>query len=149
MKFYSCFPTRSLLLLTAIILFVLFLTGCASSIMQSENTFSRSAASDGYRFVQKDYETLQPGVQFVLMRNEEEYREVMRAQFGNSWKKISAFTSWNRNKATCKIYIKDPAWEYTPELIGHEVAHCIWGRFHDGENGKGDVVSRWTRTTTQ
>ena len=124
----------------------LLLTGCAQDPLRSERKFSSSASYDGYRFIQKEYETLSPGVEFVLMRSPEEYSKVMYEQFGPNWKSVSAFTKWNMKEATCKIYIKDPAWEYEPELIGHEVAHCIWGRFHDGENGKGDAAESWGRS---
>lgn len=129
-----------------LLLSIIILSGCTQAITTSAGTtFSNKASSDGYRFIQKEYETLQPGVEFVLMKNPEEYREIMYKQFGPTWKKVSAFTSWNKEKATCKIYIKDPAWKYEPELIGHEVAHCIWGRFHDGDNGLGDTVERITK----
>lgn len=30
----------------------------------------------------------------------------------------------------CTIFIKDPEWDYEPHMIGHEVAHCIWGEWH-------------------
>ena len=33
--------------------------------------FSNKASSDGYRFLQKEYETLSPGVEFVLLKNAE------------------------------------------------------------------------------
>ena len=64
----------------------------------------------------------------------------MYKQFGPNWKTVSAFTKWNIKDAKCKIYIKDPAWKWEPELIGHEVAHCIWGRYHMGNAGSGDAV---------
>ena len=53
---------------------VLYLTGCAQT-MTNENGitggFSNKAASVGYRFLQKEYETLSPGVEFVLLKNAE------------------------------------------------------------------------------
>ena len=30
---------------------------------------------------------------------------------------------------------KGSEWQWEPELIGHEVAHCIWGRYHRGKEG--------------
>lgn len=30
----------------------------------------------------------------------------------------------------CEVHIVDPAKEWRPEWIGHEVAHCAWGRWH-------------------
>lgn len=120
---------------------LLFLSGCAQTLNSTKSP-SRVTAADNYRFLEKEYETLKPGVEFVLLRNQEEYKAVMKQQFGSDWKTISAFTFWDKQKATCKIYIKDPAWEYTPELIGHEVAHCIWGRFHRGEEGQGYIINQ-------
>lgn len=98
-------------------------------------------ASDGYRFLVKDYENLTPGVEFVLLRDPEMQKETLADVFGDKWKKIAGFTYWNEEKGTCRIIVKDPAWRYEPEIIGHEVAHCIWGKFHKGVEGKG----RWER----
>lgn len=102
----------------------------------------RVVAVDGYRFLVKEQETLSPGVQFVLIRSEEDREETMRKVFGSRWKKIAGFTYWNEEKKTCRIYIPDPAWQYRPEIIGHEVAHCIWGKFHKGEEGLGPVIDK-------
>lgn len=87
--------------------------------------------SDGYVFNRKEYENTTPGVKFVLLQNSSEMTEVKKKFFGPNWKQVSAFTEWNPDKGTCTIYIMDPNWQYKPELIGHEVAHCIWGRWHD------------------
>lgn len=93
---------------------------------------------DDFRFLQKEIENLTPGIEFILLKNEAEYNSVRKIHLGNQWKNVSAFTLWNESKGTCKVYIKDPAWKYEPELIGHEVAHCIWGRFHKGKEGLRD-----------
>ena len=90
---------------------------------------------DDFRFLQKEIENLTPKVEFVLMKNQQEYDSVRKEHIGVEWRNVSAFTLWNESKGTCKIYIKDPEWKYEPELIGHEVAHCIWGRFHKGKKG--------------
>jgi len=90
---------------------------------------------DDFKFLVKDGENLTPKVEFILLKNQQEYDSVRKQYLGTNWKNISAFTLWNDSKGTCKIYIKDPKWKYEPELIGHEVAHCIWGRFHKGRKG--------------
>ena len=103
-------------------------------------------ASDGYRFLVKEYENLSPGVEFILLRNEEEKQSVFKTVFGKDWKKIAGFTYWNENKKTCRIVVPDPAWQYSPEIIGHEVAHCIWGQWHKGLEGKGGIVVQdWSK----
>jgi len=115
---------------------------CASSTPENLRvpyTAQLDVAKDGHRFLQKEYENLTPGVEFILMKDEDQQKEVLRDVFGRQWKKIAGFTYWNEEKGTCRIYVKDPAWIYEPEYIGHEVAHCIWGRFHKGEEGKGPL----------
>lgn len=92
---------------------------------------TNTIGTDGYRFFGKEYENVTPGVEFVLLQNEEERVAVKKKFFGPEWKKVSAFTEWNVKEGVCKIYIQDPDWQYKPELIGHEVAHCIWGRWHE------------------
>ena len=121
-----------------IIALCILLTGCA--VQETEP--HRVTASDGYRFLVKEYENLSPGVEFILIRNEEDREKTLKKVFGNRWKKIAGFTYWNQNKETCRIYISDPAWKYEPEVIGHEVAHCIWGRFHKGQEGLGTIIDQ-------
>lgn len=87
--------------------------------------------ADGYLFDRKEYENVTPGVEFVLLKNSKEMTEIRKKFFGADWARVSAFTQWNPEKGVCKIYIADPDWQYRPELIGHEVAHCIWGRWHN------------------
>lgn len=133
-----------------ILISFLFLSACAQvkTQMLTENSSpDKITAKDNYRFLQKEYENLTPGVQFILMKSEEESIKIKKDVFGRDWKKIAGFTYWNGEKGTCRIYIPDPAWKYTPELIGHEVAHCIWGRFHKGKLGQGAIINQpiWSR----
>lgn len=121
-----------------IIALCVLLTGCA--VQETEP--HRVVAKDGYRFLIKEHENLEPGVQFILIRNEQDREETMKKVFGSRWKLIAGFTYWNEDKKTCRIVIPDPAWQYRPEIIGHEVAHCIWGKFHMGETGLGTVLDK-------
>ena len=133
MKIYSF-----VLLLYSLIL----LSGCTNI---NDNEFDRSLASDNYRFLQKEYENLSPRIEFHLLKNKEQEKEVLSKVFGNNWKKIAGFTYWNETKGTCRIFIRDPEWIYQPEIIGHEVSHCIWGRFHKGKIGQGPIVDQWKK----
>tara|TARA_R110002167_G_scaffold40035_4_gene123520 strand:- start:155 stop:520 length:366 start_codon:yes stop_codon:yes gene_type:complete len=92
-------------------------------------------AKDDHKFLVKEIENLTPTVEFILLETDEEHDAARKEFIGHGWNKVSAFTRWNETEGTCKIYIKDPLWKYEPELIGHEVAHCIWGRFHKGSKG--------------
>lgn len=104
-----------------IILAAFLLSGCASP---------GSKGLDGYYFQKKEYENLTPIVEFVLLKNQQEYEKRLKEEFGVRWEKISAFSYWNPEIGKCTIFIKDPDWDYEPHMIGHEVAHCIWGEWH-------------------
>jgi hypothetical protein len=116
------------LTLSILILFII-------SVQPLQVSAQKYYGKDDFRFLKKEYENLTPGVEFVLIKNKQEYDRVRKEHLGVQWDTISAFAYWNPKKGTCKIYIKDPSWKYEPELIGHEVAHCIWGRFHNGRKG--------------
>jgi hypothetical protein len=123
-----------------LIVLVLLIGGCSNTDPKLVT------ASDGYRFLVKEYENLSPGVEFILLKNEDEKQTVFKQVFGKDWKKIAGFTYWNENKKTCRIVIPDPAWQYSPEIIGHEVAHCIWGKWHKGLEGKGGIIVQdWSK----
>ena len=119
-----------------------FTTACATNTkpydddgFEQDIKRAKSRSSDGFYFIYKEYENTTPGVEFVLIGNKVEWDRIRRKELGIEWETISAFTKWNEEAGTCKIYIKDPAWKYEPELIGHEVAHCIWGRWHKENKG--------------
>jgi len=39
--------------------------------------------------------------------------------------------AWSIIRAgNCEVHIVDPSRSYQPQWTGHEVTHCIWGRFH-------------------
>jgi len=105
------------------------LTGCATSPPKFKY------GSDDHQFLVKEYENLSPKVNFILLKNEQEYDSARKRTLGIHWDTISAFTLWVPETGECTIYIKDPEWNWEPELIGHEVAHCIWGRYHKGRQG--------------
>lgn len=110
-------------------LLLVFLTGCVTSPPKFKY------GADEHRFLVKEYENLSPKVNFILLNNEAEYDSARKKKLGTRWDTVSAFTLWIPETGECTIYIKDPEWKWEPELIGHEVAHCIWGRYHKGRQG--------------
>ena len=116
--------SRILLILTC-----LTMVGCAGGITTTPY------GSDDHRFLEKEYENLSPTVNFVLLKSEAEYDSARKRSLGTRWDSVSAFTLWIPATGECTVYIKDPEWRWEPELIGHEVAHCIWGRYHRGREG--------------
>ena len=109
----------------------LILSGCAGTGVT--NTYRYG--TDDFKFLVKEYENLSPKVNFVLLKNQTEYNSARKRALGVKWDSVSAFTLWIPSTGECTVYIKDPEWQWEPELIGHEVAHCIWGRYHKGKQG--------------
>lgn len=91
--------------------------------------------SDNHRFIYKENENLNPEINFILLKTQEEYDAARKKNLGSRWDEISAFTLWIPETGKCTVYVKDPDWVWEPELLGHEVAHCIWGRYHNGKKG--------------
>jgi hypothetical protein len=101
----------------------LFLFGCDPA--------PKEKGSDGYRFGEKEYEKTTVTIEFVILKNEKEFNDAAKKYVPNrSREGLQAFGRLFPSKNHCILYIKDPNWKYKPEFIGHEVSHCIWGRWH-------------------
>jgi hypothetical protein len=107
-----------------ITLFTVLLVSCSDS---------GNVGKDGYRFEDKEYEKTTVNIEFVIIENEKQFNEI-KNQYAPNVQGLQAFGRLFPSENKCIIYIKDPSWEYVPEFIGHEVAHCIWGRWHQKRN---------------
>lgn len=106
-------------------------------------SFSASAkgkvGADEYRFETKEYEHTSITVDIVLAENRAEFRRLAREHGLGKTNAVgaakglvpAAFSVLHPREKQCTIYILDPEYSYEPEYIGHELAHCIWGRFHN------------------
>ena len=93
-------------------LLILLLSGCGSS--------------DGYEFQTKEFERLEPSVSFVVHPSTEDLRRA-----GPSVGEDRELMAWAKIKdGGCEVHIVDPQVSYRPEWVGHEVIHCIYGRWH-------------------
>lgn len=103
-------------------------------------------AADDYYFSQKEYEITELSVKIVVLKDIADLRKTLehygveevstsRKAFGPFPPKliIQAFSILRPASQECVIYITDPNWKYQPEYYGHELAHCIWGRWHREE----------------
>ncbi len=48
------------------------------------------------------------------------------------------------SQGKCIVHILDPQISYKPEWIGHEIAHCIYGRWHDAPKTDTMALSKKT-----
>lgn len=91
--------------------------------------------ADDYSFESKEYEKTDLNIEFVILRNQREFDEAS-TKYANGVQGLEAFGVLVPSENRCILYIKDPEWQYVPEFIGHEVAHCIWGRWHSKRDSR-------------
>ena len=86
------------------------------------------SAPDGYRFKGKEFERAAPGITVVVHPSAEDLRAKAPAAARSEDRLLMA---WSVITPTgCEMHVVDPAKSYQPQWIGHEAAHCIWGRWH-------------------
>ena len=89
--------------------------------------------ADGYAFGQPEFERRQVTVLVATYPTVADLRRAgarMGIRTGN--RELAAFATISPTQPTCTIHVVDPARLWAPEWLGHELAHCIYGRWHNG-----------------
>lgn len=92
-------------------------------------------AADDYLFEGKEFEHTDFRLKVVVIPDQKKFDE-LRSKINPKGNDVQAFSTINTLTNTCTIYVKDPTWNYSPEKLGHELAHCVWGRWHNGRDQK-------------
>ncbi len=97
-------------------------------------------AADGYRFEQAEFLRADFRVAVVEYDSAEDVAiaaenagaMIAARQVGNYGRSVSSkVLAWSRiREGVCEIHIIKATVEYRPDLLGHELAHCIYGRWH-------------------
>jgi len=96
---------------------------------------SPKKGADDYAFESKEFEKTQLAIDFIVLKDQKEFDQAAR-MYAPGVEGLEAFSVIQPDTTYCKVFIKDPKWKYVPEFIGHEVAHCIWGRWHPKRDAK-------------
>ena len=81
---------------------------------------------DGYAFGKKETNYSNITVTIVTYSTDEELQAAAKGRGVTT--EVGA---WGTLRGSdCTIHIRDPLVAYQPEFIGHEIAHCAWGRWH-------------------
>jgi len=100
----------------AAILFALALAGCGQG-------------SDAYSFDRKEFERTRPAITIVTHPSLADLRA--QAPVAAKVEGGRELMGWSIIRPDeCEVHVVDPAKDWRPEWIGHEVAHCAWGRWH-------------------
>ena len=122
--------------LSSALIILLFVTSCDSG----------KKASDEYYFEDKEYTLIEQDYIFVVIDNNTEWNDLVKQYVGPEYQGdgIGAFSRLRLNRedpnlagSECIVYIKDPSWVYEPEYIGHEIVHCLYGKWHPNQKFKG------------
>lgn len=99
----------------------LSLAGC-----QTTQTASREAA-DGYKFRAAEYRKLDVSVRVFEYKSLGELRRNFPGKLP-SHEHLRVFSYLLDD--ICEIHMVAPEVDYSPEWVGHEITHCVYGRWH-------------------
>lgn len=89
-------------------------------------------SEDGYSFEKREFTMLNINVQVIEHENLAELRAAMPEGYNTSTRNNNAaWTDIYPNEKRCVIHIVKPEKDYRPKHLGHELAHCLYGRWHD------------------
>jgi len=87
-------------------------------------------ASDGYKFLGDPPALRHEFTTEVVEYNSRRELEEASIKFGLGHLEVHAFSTFNKNTNVCTIHIIKPSFRYLPEHIGHELIHCVYGKWH-------------------
>lgn len=99
----------------------------ASSLVLA--TCGPQQGGDGYAFERKEFERSTVVVAVVQHADLSKLRsEAARRGVRAERRDLQAFSIITGDR--CEVHVVDPAQHYSPQWLGHEVAHCLYGRWH-------------------
>lgn len=87
--------------------------------------------ADGYVFGEPEYTLTDMQLRVVLYDDLITLRKALPAGHLMDGHEAMAWGRLSPTEGRCEVHIVRPARAYLPEWIGHEIAHCIHGRWHD------------------
>lgn len=111
---------------------LLLLFGLATAMMQI--SACKPAAGDDVDFVGREFDRSEVRVHVVTHKTLEDLRraaEKSRAVVAQD-RNLMAFGIVRGSDQPCEVHVLEPEKDAATRLwLGHEVAHCLWGRWHD------------------
>lgn len=85
--------------------------------------------ADDYKFETKEYQKQTITVTIQVFQSQTELDHYARDN-NIRVSGLAAFSKLYPSVDKCTIFVVDPTVNYEPEFLGHEFAHCVWGRWH-------------------
>lgn len=93
------------------------------------------ASPDGYRFERSDFERDQVTVAIVQHDTRRDFENAAAGLGITAPESLAAFGTVHPTEPRCTIHVMRISRHYQPQWLGHELTHCIYGRFHGEANG--------------
>lgn len=106
----------------AVLLSTLLLAACDGGLSRT--------GSDGYRFGAPDFDRDRIEVTLVQYDTRAAFDRAAEGYHVKYVGRLEAFTFVNTAKPICEIHIERVSLNYRPQWLGHELAHCMHGRWH-------------------
>ena len=90
--------------------------------------------SDGYSFERKEWEKEHVHLTVQLLPDQAALVEEGKRRGADRPDALNGISLSSEKSDDCLILVVDPAsggWK--PEILGHELAHCLWGEFHPSQ----------------
>ena len=113
----------------------LLLLGLAFTLWSCDPGPGGSSGADDYKFETKEYTLDTITVTVKVFANQTELDHAAR-DLNVRVQGLQAFGKLYPSENRCVIYVLDPEYKYAPEFIGHEFAHCVWGRWHPARDAR-------------
>ena len=91
-----------------------------------------TSGKDDYTFEVKEYSKDTVTITVKVFASTAELQKFAKDNNINA-ENLAAFGKLYPSENKCTIFVVDPINTYEPEFIGHEVAHCFWGRWHPNQ----------------
>lgn len=89
------------------------------------------ASSDGYVFGEPEFTRTSMTMEIVIHDDLLKLRRSIPNGHVAFGRELMAWSAIDLNRNHCEVQIIDPRHTYAPEALGHELTHCIYGRWHD------------------
>lgn len=108
---------------------LLFATSCGDQV-------GTNTGKDGYKFETKEYQKQTITVAIQVFQSQAALAAYAKENNIKA-QNLAAFAKLYPSVDKCTIFVVDPGARYEPEFIGHEFAHCVWGRWHPQRDKSG------------
>jgi hypothetical protein len=114
----------------AVLVLAVLASGCASNSYFAPKL---PVGGDGYTFQRQEWS--RPGMQVSIKvhptQSELEAAMPKGVKVGKGYERENVHAFSEIKSTSCVIHVVAPVHSWQPEWLGHELAHCFWGHWHD------------------